>query len=94
MFFKNTEKVLNSMKYLMIFLLFGLMLKNLYRINNGIKNNINTWQIFIAAKIISKKKVINQFIKMAVLYFINQKEKSVIIALVHVHIFLMVKILK
>ena len=69
------------------------MLKNFYRINNGIENNISLWPNIYSSEN-NFKKVINQFIKMAVLYFINQKVKSVIIALVHVHIFLMVKILK
>ncbi len=76
MFFKNTEKVLNSMKYLMIFLLFGLMLKNFYRINNGIENNISLWPNIYSSENNFKKKSNKPIYKNGSLIFYKSKREE------------------
>ena len=76
MFFKNTEKVLNSMKYLMIFLLFGLMLKNFYRINNGIENNISLWPNIYSSENNYKKKNNKPIFKNGSIIFYKSKSEE------------------
>lgn len=75
-FFENTKNVLSSMRYVMIFLLLGLMFKNFHRINSGIDNNVSLWPNIYNSGNFYKKKDNKAIFKNKNLIFYKSKKEE------------------